>query len=357
MKDNFALLKRPRFPVKQMLTIGLLPTSIRLAYYRIRGATIGPNVSMGFGSIINADEIEIGEGVTIGFGTFLRAKKVIIGRYARIGSASFFDAETISIGEDAKVSEQVFVGGLSSPTSHFQLGSRTILMQHTFINVARPVTIGDDTGIGGKCTIFTHGSWQNQLDGYPVNFAPVNIGSNVWIPWEVFIMPGVDIGDGATIGAGSLVTKSIPAGALAIGSPAKVVRTSEEYPMSPDHLERREMLAQMIIEFCEYFEHAGLKIDRSVQSDKEEIIVIDLKDKTYSLLVNYDGLINSSEIRDNNTALSLTEIDAGARQTMMNQNVLWLDLHRKERGGKSNPLGEEVVEFLKRFGIRFARAD
>jgi acetyltransferase-like isoleucine patch superfamily enzyme len=351
------LVKQPRFPIRQMLTIGLLPSPIKIAYYRSRGARIGHDVSIGFGSAIVADEIEIGEGVTVGFGAFLRARKVTIGKYARIGSVSFFDAETIMIGEDAKVSEQVFVGGLSSSISHFHLGSRTILMQHTFINVARPVTIGDDTGIGGKCTIFTHGSWQNQLDGYPVHFAPVNIGSNVWIPWEVFIMPGVDIGDGATIGAGSLVTKSIPAGALAIGSPAKVVRTSEAYPISPDHLERKEMLSQMIIEFCEYFEHVGLKVDRSVESGKEEIAVIDLKDRTYSLLVSYDGLISSSEIRDRNTVLSLTEIDAGARQTMVNQNTLWLDLHSKERGGKSNPLGEEVVEFLKRFGIRFARTD
>jgi acetyltransferase-like isoleucine patch superfamily enzyme len=351
------LVKQPRFPIRQMLTIGLLPSPIKIAYYRSRGARIGHDVSIGFGSAIVADEIEIGEGVTVGFGAFLRARKVTIGKYARIGSVSFFDAETIMIGEDAKVSEQVFVGGLSSSISHFHLGSRTILMQHTFINVARPVTIGDDTGIGGKCTIFTHGSWQNQLDGYPVHFAPVNIGSNVWIPWEVFIMPGVDIGDGATIGAGSLVTKSIPAGALAIGSPAKVVRTSEEYPISPNHARQKEMLSQMIREICEYFEHAGLKVDRSVQSDKEEITVIDLKDKAYSMLVNYDRLINNFEIRDNNIALSLTEIDAGARQTMVNQNMLWLDLYRKERGGKSNPLGEEVVEFLKRFGIRFARAD
>lgn len=170
------------------------------------------------------------------------------------------------------------------------------------------------------------------MDGYPVHFAPVNIGSNVWIPWEVFIQPGVDIGDGAMIGAGSLVAKSIPAGALAIGSPAKVVRTSEEYPISPNHIIQKEILSQMITEICEYFEHAGFKVDRSVQSDKEDITVIDLKDKAYSMLVNYDGLINNFEIRDNNIALSLTEIDAGARQTMVNQNMMWLDLHSKERG-------------------------
>lgn len=357
MKEKFLLIKPPRFPLQQMLTIGLLPASIKLTFYRLRGAKIGRNVSLGFGSVIEADDIEIGDGVSIGFGTFLRARQVTIGKYTRIGSASFFDAETIRIGEDAKVSEQVFVGGLSSPDSHFELGSRTILMQHSFINVARPVTIGDDTGIGGKCTIFTHGSWQNMLDGYPVSFAPVTIGSNVWIPWEVFIMPGVEIGDGATIGAGSLVTKSIPSGALVVGSPAKVVRTSEEYPVSPDHLQRREMLSQIVMEFCQHVEHGGLKVDRSVQSENEEIAVFHVDDKTYSLLVSCGGLINDLEIRNHNTVLSLTGINAGTRQSMEDQMMMWLDLQSKERGGESNPLGEEIVEFVKRFGIRFARTN
>ena len=253
------LVKQSRFPIRQMLTVGLLPGPLKVAYYRSRGAVIGRDVSIGPGAVIVADEIEIGDGASIGFGTYFKARKVHIGRYARIGSATFMDAETISIGEDAKINEQVFVGGLSSPESHLRIGARTILMQHTFINVARPVTIGDDTGIGGRCSIFTHGSWQNQLDGYPVTFAPVTIGSNVWIPWEVFIMPGVTIGDGATIGAKSLVAKDIPAGALAVGSPAKVIRTADQYPPKLDHSQQAEMLAGMLDEFVEAMQYEGLQ--------------------------------------------------------------------------------------------------
>jgi acetyltransferase-like isoleucine patch superfamily enzyme len=54
--------------------------------------------------------------------------------------------------------------------------------------------------------------------------APVKIGDHVWIGSRVIILPGVSIGDHAAVGAGSVVTKSIPPNCLAVGNPARVVR-------------------------------------------------------------------------------------------------------------------------------------
>lgn len=53
---------------------------------------------------------------------------------------------------------------------------------------------------------------------------PVHIGNCVWIGAGAIIMPGVTIGDGSVIGAGSVVTKDIPAGVVAVGNPCKVLR-------------------------------------------------------------------------------------------------------------------------------------
>ena len=56
---------------------------------------------------------------------------------------------------------------------------------------------------------------------------PVTIGKNCWIAGNVTILPGVTIGDNTVIGAGSVVTKDIPANSLAFGNPCKVAKNIE----------------------------------------------------------------------------------------------------------------------------------
>lgn len=57
---------------------------------------------------------------------------------------------------------------------------------------------------------------------------PIKIGNHVWIGAQVVILPGVEIGDNSVIGAGSIVTKSIPANVVAVGNPCRVMRTITE---------------------------------------------------------------------------------------------------------------------------------
>ena len=58
---------------------------------------------------------------------------------------------------------------------------------------------------------------------------PVRIGKNCWLGAGVLVMPGVTIGDNSVIGAGSVVTKDIPANVVAVGNPCRVLRELGEH--------------------------------------------------------------------------------------------------------------------------------
>ena len=64
--------------------------------------------------------------------------------------------------------------------------------------------------------------------GYQYNF-PVRIGRNCWIGAGAVIVPGVTVGDDVVIGAGSVVTKDIPDGVVAVGNPCRVLRKIGEH--------------------------------------------------------------------------------------------------------------------------------
>lgn len=100
----------------------------------------------------------------------------------------------------------------------------------TLLDVA-PITIGDDVLIAPNVGIYTAG---HALDPvlrrkHKAEFgAPVVVGNNVWIGANSSILPGVTLGDNVVIGAGSVVSKDIPANSLAVGNPCKIIREFNE---------------------------------------------------------------------------------------------------------------------------------
>lgn len=91
------------------------------------------------------------------------------------------------------------------------------------------VTIGNNVFIGPNVSIYTACHPINPVErNKGVEWAePVTIGNNVWIGGSTTILPGVSIGDNVTIGAGSVVTKDIPANCVAVGNPCRVKRQIE----------------------------------------------------------------------------------------------------------------------------------
>ena len=101
------------------------------------------------------------------------------------------------------------------------------------IYVSKKVTIGPHTKIGDMVYIYDT-SFHQVAPDIPVKYRPVFIGSNVWIGAHSMILAGSRIGNHSVIGAGSIVSGEIPPRSLAVGCPAKVVKTFD----APDSWER-----------------------------------------------------------------------------------------------------------------------
>lgn len=103
------------------------------------------------------------------------------------------------------------------------------------IDVTRPslIEIGNQVRLNQNLTILTHDGGFYVLRNKYKEFIPqsgrVKIGNNVYFGRNVTIFKGVTIGDNCIIGFGSIVTKDIPSNSVAVGAPAKVVSTLDEY--------------------------------------------------------------------------------------------------------------------------------
>jgi acetyltransferase-like isoleucine patch superfamily enzyme len=273
------LIKKNRIPVLHIITIGILPSFIKKIIYRSRGYNIAGDVKLNIGCVVIGKDVEIGKKSSIGFFTIVRANKIKIGRFVKIGAMSVIDTEYFSIDDDARINEQVYIGGMKTPESALIMGKRTIIMQASYINPTQPIIIGDDSGIGGHCLLFTHGSWNSVLEGYPVKFAPITIGKKVWLPWRVFVMPGVTIGDGVVVGADSLLNKDIPANSLVAGSPAKIIKSN--FPAALTETETKKITEDIFIEFIAYLKHHQYSVTQADVTNGFELTIINKNNQAF----------------------------------------------------------------------------
>lgn len=92
----------------------------------------------------------------------------------------------------------------------------------TVIGAALKITFGDNVRCGAN-TMITDSDWHSD-DSRTGKDAPVIIDDNVWLGYGVKVLKGVHIGKNSVIGAGSIVTKDIPANVIAAGNPCRVIK-------------------------------------------------------------------------------------------------------------------------------------
>jgi acetyltransferase-like isoleucine patch superfamily enzyme len=287
---------------------------------------------------IKAREITVKSGSVLTGCKIFSDGNIVIGKNTTIKERTIINAfKLVSIGNHVIIDRDVYVGGMQSEKSALEVGDGSVILFRSYLNTTRKIILGNNVGIGGYCLIFTHGAWQNVLEGNPYKFADVEIKDNSWLPWNVTVLPGVTIEKDVTIGSGSTVTKSIPQAVFAAGVPAKVIRQKS---MLIPSLEEKNMIMQEILkDFYQYAAHF-LKLE-DLKFSQDGDLTIQYKNTRLIYALDF------KRIRRNDIVLSFRIPDWIKEQNM------WIELDSK-RSNSSSDLSNCFISFVRRYGIKIS---
>lgn len=135
----------------------------------------------------------------------------------------------LEIGDDCTIQNYAFFQ-LTMPTPKVYIGNNTVIGRHCMITAKNLIRIGDNVLMGAYVQVIdtNHGIKSGQIiRDQRAEIGEVVIGNDVWIGAGAKILMNCHIGDGAIIGANAVVTADIPANAIAIGVPARVIKYRE----------------------------------------------------------------------------------------------------------------------------------
>lgn len=139
------------------------------------------------------------------------------------------------IGHGSVVSGMPALSGGGNIYRRFTVGSMSWINVGCFFDLNDTIQIGDHVGIGQEVMILTtsHEIGPAPRRNGPLTMAPVVVGNGVWIGARSLILPGVTVGDGAIVAAGSVVHRDVPANTLVGGVPARAVKTYDDADFDP----------------------------------------------------------------------------------------------------------------------------
>lgn len=352
---------------------------------RRKGADIGKDVFIHKSAEILATRIKIGENIHIGRNTRIFARELELDSDVRIGENCTFRSERIRIGENSRIGDnndiqpyesfsmgctsrigsradlrgrivsfgdEVFItnglrvggGGLHGPEARFIVGDRCT-MHNNYINVSKPVTIGNDVGFSEDTILITHGFWQSVLEGYSATFAPITIHDWVILGMRVIVLPGVEIGERTTVGAGAVVSRSLPANCVAVGVPARAIKT--DYPSPPSKQEQNAIMTRLLHAYATLLADKGYNV-QNVTEMGDGIVLEVVKDEIQTN-ISYFHEPQIPKKAFGGVENVLLTFNAGTVPT----NVSVMNLESLQITGQLTPLVQDLRDFLRRRGIRF----
>jgi maltose O-acetyltransferase len=155
----------------------------------------------------------------------------LYGKYREDQERVYRPSDFREFGKDVQIGRNVFI----NRPDRVVLKDRCAIQSGTIINSYGGLYVGENTGVGYYCVIFTGVHRYRKAKSIPFDsvaeLKPVIIREFVWIGSHVKILPGIEIGEGAIIGMGAVITKNVPPLAIVLGNPAEIVgyRSKEHY--------------------------------------------------------------------------------------------------------------------------------
>jgi acetyltransferase-like isoleucine patch superfamily enzyme len=130
------------------------------------------------------------------------------------------NSNNVKIGKDCLLQDAVYLR--AGTEGKITLGDRAAINSFARLFGHGSIEIGEDAQIGPGCLITT--TDHNIYENLEASFRKVTIGKRAWIGANVTVLPGISIGDYAVVGAGSVVTRDVPAYSVVVGVPARVIK-------------------------------------------------------------------------------------------------------------------------------------
>jgi acetyltransferase-like isoleucine patch superfamily enzyme len=122
---------------------------------------------------------------------------------------------------------KIAVSGARGENALLRIGDRVGIGDRSEIHCGREVTIGDGSLLAWGVTVMDRS--YHSIGPGPEQPEPVRIGARVWVGCQSLILPGVELGDGSVVAAGSVVTRSVAPRTLVGGNPARVLREDVDW--------------------------------------------------------------------------------------------------------------------------------
>jgi acetyltransferase-like isoleucine patch superfamily enzyme len=312
-----------------------LPSAEKVQKLREYGAVVGDHVELGEGSLVVAPRIVLSDAVQLGpRATVVCEEAFAVGSVTQFGPDLELRCRRAFLGSGIWGGRSVRFGGGGhrDPWATLAIGDLAFVGDEAFVNVCRPVLIGREVFLTMRSLIVTHNIGHSVLEGFENRFAPVVLEDRSQVGLGAVLYAGARIGAEAIVASNSYVVGDIPAGAFAIGVPAKVTGSSSH---KLSDARRLELARRMIDDLHELLALRGHEVS-AVEEDGFEVAGTRVAfTPTYRGGVEPPAVVLALNVRGN-----------------LPEGVAVLDLAARHVHGTGGEVLDSVREFCRKRGIK-----